>query len=119
MIPSADMLAQELEETLSDGLTEEDRYELEMWENGRELQSIVNTRGWDIVLATLETYVAKANADLIGMAPGSPDVVTAHAAVSAANDLVNKFKQDIHAAVEASHRSPKALKKAAFAAQQP
>jgi hypothetical protein len=113
MIPSADNLTAEIEDTLGDQLNEDDRAELDLWEKGRELQSIVNTRGFDILLETLQAYVDKANVSLISMAPGDPDVVAAHAAVSAANQLVSYFKQDINAAVEASHKSPAALKRAA------
>jgi hypothetical protein len=118
LIPSADILAAELGETLGDGLTDEDRHELDLWEKGRELQSIVNTRGFEIVLAVLQQYVDLTNQTLIEMSPGDPDVIPAHAAASALYDLNIKFRQDINAAVEASHRSPNALKKAAFAAKQ-
>ena len=113
MIPSADNLTAEIEETLGDQLNEDDRAELDLWEKGRDLQSIVNTRGFDILLETLQTYVDNANANLISLAPGDPNVITAHAAVSAANQLVSYFKQDINAAIEASHKSPTALKRVA------
>jgi hypothetical protein len=111
MIPSADNMVAEIEETLGE-LNEDDRAELDLWEKGRELQSIVNTRGFEIILDTLQSYVDNANDSLIRLAPGDPAVITAHAAVSAASQLVNYFKEDINAAVEASHKSPNALKRA-------
>ena len=112
MIPSADNMVAEIEQTLGDSLNEGDRAELDLWEKGRELQSIVNTRGYEIILDTLKNYVAQANEALVSLVPGDPGVVTAHAAVSGASQLVYYFQQDINAAVEASHRSPSALKRA-------
>ena len=113
MIPSADNLAAEIEETLGDQLNEDDRAELDLWENGRELQSIVNTRGFELLLGMLQAYEDGANLQLKLLPPGDPSVITAHAAVSALFDLNVKLKQDINAALEASHKSPSVLKRAA------
>lgn len=69
---------------------------------GRELRTIVGTQAWDIVMSTIQSYVDDANDTLISMVPGDPNVVAAHAAVSALHQFVKNFKEDIHKAVEQS-----------------
>lgn len=80
-------------------LTEEEAAEVDLWEQGRELQHLVNLPGWDVALKMLASYAQHANDDLLSLAPGNPAVPQAHAAAAALRDLYVKFIQDVQNAI--------------------
>jgi len=92
-------------------LTDEERYEIDLYNRGRDLAHLVPSPGWDTALAMLQSYPANAVRDLMGLAPGDPAVETAHAAASGAAQVVAHFIQDVQNAVDASRQMPDALKK--------
>lgn len=73
--------------------------EFEVYQQGRMLRTVVHTPAWEIVIDTLKSYRDKAIADLMALAPGDPNVPTAHAAAAALDDQFGKFQQDIANAV--------------------
>lgn len=74
--------------------------ELEVYERGRQLRLVYNTPAWETIIGALEDYRDKAKQELVDLPPGHPSVVTAHAAASALDDTVAKFKMDIANAVQ-------------------
>ena len=74
--------------------------ELDLYEKGRMLRTIVSTPAWKLVIQALEDYRDKADQDLRDLPPGDPTVPTAHAAVSALDSVVAHFQQDINHAVD-------------------
>ncbi len=74
--------------------------ELEIYERGRQLRTVYNTPAWETIIGALEDYRDKAKQELVNLPPGHPAVVTAHAAASALDDTVAKFKMDIANAIE-------------------
>jgi hypothetical protein len=78
--------------------------ELEQYERGRLLRSLILSPQWTEVLNILEDYRDKARQDLIDLAPGDPTVPIVHAAVSAIDDLIPKLKQDVQHAVDIANQ---------------
>jgi len=99
-------------------LPEEDMLAIEQWKRGQELRNIVHTEAWQIVLDTLQRYADVAVEDLLGLTPGDPAVMTAHAAASALVQQNKLFKEDVDTAVAASYEMPDALKSTLKASQQ-
>lgn len=84
--------------------------QVEQWRRGMQLRTIVGTEAWEILLDTLHSYVEKADDDLRSLPPGHPDVVTAHAALSALHQGFKLFQEDVNAAVNAAQTVPDALR---------
>lgn len=93
-------------------LEEGERDEVEQYLRGRELQSVVNTEGYAIILDTIKNYADKAVEGLLSLPPGDPSVTTAHAAASALVQTSRFIEQDIHTAVEASMGTPECMRDA-------
>lgn len=74
--------------------------DIEVYERGRLLRSIVITPAWDVIIDTLRTYKDVAVSDLLSLAPGDVTVPTAHAAAAALTEQFDKFQQDIKNAVD-------------------
>lgn len=85
--------------------------DLNTYERGRQLRPLVNSPLWEILVDSLESYRDNANQELVNLAPGDPTVPTVHAAVSAIYDLVAKFQQDVHAAVNFANNPSEELRK--------
>jgi len=85
--------------------------EVTLWQNGRELSHIVNTPGWEVVIATLDAQAEAAAEQLWKLFPGDPAVPCAHAAASAAIQIVRAFKQAVSQALEGAKTIPEVLKK--------
>ena len=80
--------------------------DLDLYERGGMLRSVVNTPTWEIIIDTLKAYKESARDELMRLLPGDPTVPTAHAATYAVEDLFFKFQQDINKAIDfASHPS--------------
>lgn len=92
--------------------------DLALYDKGRQLRVIVNTPAWETVIQTLEDYRDKAARQLIDLAPGDPVVPTVHAAASALDDLVAKFKQDIASALQAAAQPSDEVKEYLFGARE-
>lgn len=84
--------------------------EIALWKRGQELRSVVGTEAWAIITDTLTAYADGAVRDLLGLTPGDPAVMTAHAAASALVQQNKYFKEDMEAAVRASYEMPETLK---------
>lgn len=88
-------------------LTPEEEFEVQQWQNGRELQQLVQQPGWEIIVNMLKAYSDGAAERLLGTDPGDVDEVrAAHAAAFAAYRIFNLFKQDVERAIEASKTVP-------------
>lgn len=74
--------------------------DLELYELGRQLRSVINSPGWEVIMLTIQQYVAETTEALLALPPGDPEVPTAHAAASALKDFLHKFRQDIKRAVD-------------------
>lgn len=79
---------------------EEIENELELYERGRQLRIVYGTPVWETIIGALEDYRDKAKQELINLPPGHSSVITTHAAASALDDAVVKFKMDIKNAVD-------------------
>jgi hypothetical protein len=86
-------------------LTEDEQIEIAEWRKGFELRTVVQSDAWEILKDTLKDYVDKADFALRQLAPGDPAVPTAHAALSALDQMYRYFIYDIEAAVEKSHNN--------------
>jgi hypothetical protein len=92
-------------------LTEEEQYNLSMWEKGRALAQIRVLPGYDVILEMLQSYVAKAAKEVTQLDPKDKDEINAASTVLiVANQLVTKFQQDVEAAVEAARKPPEVIK---------
>jgi len=74
--------------------------DLDLYERGRMLRSVVNTPTWEIIIDTLKAYKEAARDELMHILPGDEVVPTAHAAAYAVEDLFYKFQQDVNKAIE-------------------
>ena len=92
-------------------LSDEEKYEIEMWGKGRALQAIVGTEGWQVVLEILQNYAADALQKLVSTDPSKKDDVLAeHAVAFVAGRICNNFIQDATKAIEASKITPVSIK---------
>lgn len=88
-------------------LTEEEEYEIQQWQNGRDLSQITHLPGWEVVLSMLKSYSDDATEKLLTTDPGNVDEVrAAHATAYAARRIVILFQEDALRAVEASRKTP-------------
>lgn len=101
-----DVAITRLEALLKRPLSEEEVMEISQFEKGRVLAQIVHFPGWDVAIATLESFSTDTAETLLNMVPGDPHVGTAHAAAYAARDVFYKFKQAIQGAIDASSTVP-------------
>lgn len=77
------------------------------YEMGRKWRAIYHSPAWELLLDTLKSYVDDADYQVRKLPPGDPSVIAAHAALSALNDMVEKFELDIKSWVEfADNPSP-------------
>lgn len=106
---SPDIALQRIEALLKRPLSEEEAAEIAQFERGRLLAPLVNFPGWEIAMATLESFATDTNETLMSMTPGDPAVPTAHAAAHAARQVYDKFRRAINDAVDASHQTPSAM----------
>lgn len=95
-----------------------EREEIALWMRGKELQSVVNTPAWEIVLATMQSYADASVETLLSLKPGDERVAAAHAAASALVQQNAYFRQDVQNAVQASFKIPEAMKQTLREAQQ-
>lgn len=101
-----------VEEAQGEPLTQEDYNEIQLWENGKELLSIVSTPGWEIALNTLESFRESATEQLLEVLPGDTDrILAAHAVAFAAASINQNFRNAIQTAVEAAKTTPEVLKR--------
>ena len=86
---------------------EEIQEELDLYEKGMMLRTVVKTPVWEIIVQVLSDYKDNAVQQLVNLPPGDPTVPCAHAAASALDDQLAKFQQDVSAAIEsATNPSP-------------
>jgi hypothetical protein len=88
--------------------------QLDLYEKGRRLRTLVHSPEWEIVTQTLQDYRDKARDALIALPPGDPSVLQAHAAASATNDVFTMFQQDINSAVDFAVNPPEELRNHIF-----
>lgn len=100
-----------VEASLGRTLTDEERFEVELWDKGRTLAQVIHTEAYTILIDTLKSYADRATYDLLKLSPGSEHVKEAHAAAYALNDLAVKFPEDVNRAVNTP--TPVFLKNAA------
>jgi hypothetical protein len=94
-------------------ISEEEKNEIELYQKGRALGHMVQFEGWEVITQMLRSYAEGATRQLVTkIPPGSPEVVAAHAAAHAANEVVNNFFYDVDRAIEASRTTPAVLKRA-------
>jgi hypothetical protein len=107
------LMVERVETSLGRTLTDEERFEVELWDRGRTLAQVVHTEAYIILIDTLRSYADRSTHDLLKLSPGSEHVKEAHAAAYALNDLFVKFQEDINSAVTNSMTTPSVLKNAA------
>jgi hypothetical protein len=99
-------------EAVGQQLTEEEIYQVELWEKGKALSQIVGHYGWDVILATLKNYEDDSTERLKRIDPSkTAEVLAEHAVMYAAGRIYANFVEDVQAAVEASQKPPAALKR--------
>lgn len=72
------------------------------YEMGRKWKAIYHSPAWELILQTMQSYVDDADYQVRKLPPGHVNVVPAHAALSALNDMVEKFELDVKSWVEFS-----------------
>lgn len=107
------LMISRIEGSIGRSLTDEEKYEVELWDRGRTLAQVVNTEAYTILVDTLKSYADRATYDLLKLSPGSEHVKEAHAAAYALNELFVKFQEDINHAVVNSTTTPSVLKNSA------
>ncbi len=94
------------------GVSDEEKIQAQKWADGCELKQIVDTTGFQLLLAKLEKYVEDSIKDLVmGTDPTETDKIlrrhaVAHAAHSLRERLINEIRSDLLAAEE----SPEIIK---------
>lgn len=106
---NSDVAFSRVEALLNRPLTEEEQAEIDLWNKGKALAQVVNFPGWEVAMATLESFAQDTSETVLDMTPGDPAVPTAHAAAYAARQIAFKFKQSIQNAIDASHQTPSAM----------
>lgn len=106
------LMVERVQGSLGRQLSEEEKYEIELWDRGRTLAQVINTDAWTITLDTLKSYADNATLDLLKLSPGNENVKEAHAVAYALNDLFVKFQEDVNRAVNSSMVTPAVLKNA-------
>lgn len=101
-----DQLIYQLGAQLGASLTEDQQYEVEQWQNGRELAHLSTQAGWPIIVNMLQSYADKATQDLLRMAPGDPVVPQAHAAAAALTAVCTTFLYDVQQAIHCGQEIP-------------
>lgn len=84
--------------------------ELEAYEKGRQLKTLVHTPGWEIVVDMLKSYRDKAFDQLTSLIPGDPSVPTAHAAASALKQQFEYFMADLDNAIKVASNPSEELR---------
>ena len=99
-------------EAVGQTLTDQERYDVELWERGKALANIVNSFGWDVILDTLKGYEDSAVERLKRIDPAKrDDVLAEHAVMYAAARIYADFVNSVDEAIQASQKAPPALKK--------
>jgi hypothetical protein len=104
-------LAQRLESINGRGLNDEEQYEIDQWQKGRELAHVVNSPGWDVVLEILGSYATKEAERLLRVDPANrEEVLAAHAVAFAAKRIYTIFVEDAQNLIAASSSVPDVVK---------
>jgi len=111
------MMVDRVESALGRKLTEEEKFELILWDRGRTLAPQVQTESWQIILDSIKSYVDDAAEALVFMSPGSTTLKEAHAVAYALKTFYIKFQEDIFRAINAP--TPQVLKHALRNSQVP
>jgi len=80
--------------------------QLDIFEKGRALSRFVNDHNWSTVVQVLQDYRDAARDALIALPPGDPNVLLAHAAASATNEVFRLFQEDIERIVDFAQHPP-------------
>lgn len=99
---SAEYIIGQLEDIFQRPLTDEEKFEITLWQKGKALQQISNFHGWQVAIDTLKQYPQQLYEDLMNTAPGDKDLIAAkHAAAYGSNETYRLFLQDIQTAIDA------------------
>lgn len=104
-----DLFIERLEALHERPLTDEEKFEVELWQKGRKLRQIVGLEGWEIAVDTLRSFAVTSMDTLMSIPPGDPRVEAAHAVAYGANETFVKFQQAIANALRASQQPPVVL----------
>ena len=98
---SGEYICEQLEGIFNRPLTDEEKFEITLWQKGKALQSLLNFEyGWQVAIDTLKQYPQQLYEDLMETAPGDKDLIAAkHAAAYGSNETYRRFVQDIQAAI--------------------
>ena len=86
--------------------TDELEEKLDVYERGRVLRTVPND-AWEIIFATIHSYVEDADLQVRDLRPGDPGVIAAQASLYAMNKFETFFRQDTEAAMQFSEKPPK------------
>lgn len=107
--PAGDVI-NNLEAKLGIQLDDEQQAEIELWQKGRDLQSISGHHGWSTVLEMLQSYAIDATRRCVNTDPLTDEARVEHAIAFAANRIYTNFINDVDAAIQASQQTPEVLK---------
>ena len=106
-----DLIRNRVEQSLGRELAPEEFAEIQIWDRGKRLASVVNYEGWNDVVEMLKGYVEKADRELREIPPWKKEEASvAHAILFAANEVVTTFLRDVQMAIQAER--PAALEEA-------
>jgi hypothetical protein len=89
-----------LERLLNRNLTEEESYDVALWEKGRALAHQVILPGWDVILEMLRSYAEDSKDKLSHIDPSKKDEILAeHSVCFAAQKIYSNFVEDVQRAV--------------------
>jgi hypothetical protein len=111
------MMVERVEAAFGRVLTEDEKYEVLLWDRGRTLAPHVQTESWTVILRTIKNYVEDAAEALIDMKPGDPLLTETHAMAYVLDTFYKKFQEDIFRAINAP--MPQCLRKAVTNSQVP
>lgn len=107
----SDIMYDRLEKMRGVALTEEEKYEIDMWGRGRALAQIVVTEGYQEVLNILQSYAGDAVERSMLIVPGdNEEILAQHAVAFTATKIYSNFISDVAKAVEASRTTPEVVK---------
>lgn len=84
--------------------------QVDLYDKGRRLRKFTQDLDWELVIQILQDYKDNASDALDNLPPGHPNVMQAHAAVSATKQVLVNFQRYITAAVEFAEHPPEEFK---------
>lgn len=88
-------------------LTDDERYEIQQFHNGRSLQQLVIMPGWEVLMDTFEQKKQDAVDELLKINPADKELVfAAHAVAYAVHKTLDNLKIEVDTAIQNAQQLP-------------